>query len=62
MIIVKWYAMLVALEVFRLADLGYPTKGHTHYPLDGTFGQACVSLAQRCFDDDFECQQALDGI
>ena len=43
--IVKFFLMLVSLNIFQSVELAFPQKGHTHSPLDGTFGQACVKLA-----------------
>jgi hypothetical protein len=59
--ILKWCAMLVASDIFLSITLAYPVKGHTHYALDGTFGQLCVKLAARTFDDDEDIVEILNG-
>ena len=38
------------LDVFDSIVLAYPQKGHTHGPLDGTFGQCCVKIGNEQFD------------
>ena len=38
----------------------YPEKGHTHGPLDATFGQACVELSLEEFEDDMDGVDILD--
>lgn len=41
---------LKILDVLDSIILGYPQKGHTHGPLDGTFGQCCVKIGNEQFD------------
>jgi len=64
--IIKFITALVALGVFRWVAALYQITGHTHGPLDGTFGQICVKLSFEVFDDDLECvkllQQILSGL
>jgi hypothetical protein len=48
--IMKFCIMLKVLDVFKHVYLGYPVKGHTHGPLDATFGQCCVKMANAEFD------------
>ena len=43
----------------RWAD-AYPRSGHSHGPLDGAFGQLCVKLANKAFDDDMDVVRILD--
>ena len=38
----------------------YPEKGHTHGPLDATFGQTCVKLSLEEFMDDMDAVDILD--
>ena len=38
----------------------YPEKGHTHGPLDATFGQTCVKLSLEEFEDDMDVVDILD--
>ena len=63
--IVKFCIMLVLLDIFKDVYLAYPAKGHTHGPLDATFGQCCVKLSNTEFDTPLEVvdvlQQFLDG-
>ena len=52
---VKWIVALVGLGIFRWVALCFFQVGHTHGPLDGTFGQLCVKLSYETWDDDKEC-------
>ena len=38
----------------------YPEKGHTHGPLDDTFGQVCAKLSLQEFQDDLDVVNILD--
>ena len=38
------------MDVLESIILAYPQKGHTHGPLDATFGQCCVKIANEQFD------------
>ena len=58
--IVKFFLMLVSLNIFHSVELAFPQKGHTHGPLDGTFGQACVKLANMEFQDDADVVNHLN--
>ena len=58
----KFAIALVALGIFRWVSLEYFITGHTHSPLDGTFGQLCVKLSFKEFDDDKECLRLLNDI
>lgn len=49
--IVKWAAKMVGLKVFQSVVLSYLVTGHTHENLDGTYGQICVKLSSKEFDD-----------
>lgn len=60
--VVKFATMLVSLGVFRWVALTYWATGHTHCPLDGTYGQICVKLGFKEFDDDEHCLQLLQKI
>ena len=59
--IVKFATRLVAQGWFENVILNYPQKGHTHGPLDATFGQACVKLSLAEFHDDLDVVRILDG-
>ena len=59
--IVKFAVRLVALDCTESFDLSYPEKGHTHGPLDGTFGQMCVKLSLEEFDDDMDVVEILQA-
>lgn len=59
--IVKFATRLVAQGLIETVILNYPQKGHTHGPLDATFGQACVKLSLDEFDDDMDVVRILDG-
>lgn len=59
--IMKFAVMLKVLDVFRDIILGYPVKGHTHSPLDGTFGQCCVKIANSEFDTPMDVVNLLQG-
>ena len=41
---------LKVLDVLDHSILAYPQKGHTHGPLDATFGQCCVKIGNKEFD------------
>ena len=58
---VKFATRLVALNLVENVILNYPMKGHTHGPLDATFGQMCVKLSLSEFDDDLNVVEILDG-
>ena len=58
---VKFAARLVAHDVVENFILNYPMKGHTHGPLDATFGQMCVKLSLAEFDDDMDVVGILNG-
>ena len=59
--IVKFATRLVAQGLIETVILNYPQKGHTHGPLDATFGQACVKLSLDEFDDGMDVVRILDG-
>ena len=42
--LLKCSVKLVALNCVESFTYLYPEKGHTHGPLDATFGQTCVKL------------------
>ena len=52
---VKWMVTLVGLGIFSWVALCFFQVGHTHSPLDGTYGQLCVKLSFESWDDDKEC-------
>ena len=56
----KFGVKLVALNIVESITFLYPEKGHTHGPLDGTFGQMCVKLSLEEFDDDLDVVSILD--
>ena len=56
----KFATELVALGVVESVVLCYPEKGHTHGPLDATFGQMCVKLSLEEFDDDMDVVSILN--
>ncbi len=58
----KWIVALVGLGVFRWVAFAFFQVGHTHGPLDGTFGQLCVKLSFAEWDDDQECVQLLNRL
>ena len=62
--ILKFCTKLVVLGVFEHCNLAYPVKGHSHGPLDATFGQCCVKMGNSEFDDPSQVvdilQQFLD--
>ena len=51
-VILKFGVKLVALDCVESITFFFPEKGHTHGPLDATFGQMCVKLSLEEFDDD----------
>ena len=51
---------LVALNCAESFTYMYPEKGHTHGPLDATYGQACVKLYLEEFEDDKDVVDILD--
>ena len=53
-LILKFAARLIALDYFVRWTNVYPRSGHSHGPLDGAFGQLCVKLANKEFDDDMD--------
>ena len=59
--ILKFAIRLVALDCTESFDLSYPEKGHTHGPLDGTFGQMCVKLSLEEFEDDMDVVEILQA-
>ena len=58
--ILKFGARLIALDILESISLLYPEKGHTHGPLDATFGQMCVKLSLEEFQDDLDVVAILD--
>jgi hypothetical protein len=56
----KFAVALVSLGVFRWVTLAYLITGHTHNPLDGTFGEIAVRLSCHEFDDDRACVELLN--
>ena len=58
--ILKFGVKLVALNTLESISFLYPEKGHTHGPLDGSFGQMCVKLSLEEFDDDLDVVNILD--
>jgi len=50
---------LVALNCVESFTYMYPEKGHTHGPLDATFGQTCVKLSLEEFEDDMDVVDIL---
>ena len=59
--IMKLCTKLVSLNILDSITLAYPQKGHTHGPLDGTFGQLCVKLSNTEFEDDLSVVEILNG-
>jgi hypothetical protein len=49
------------LDVFESVILAYPQKGHTHGPLDATFGQCCVKIGNEQFDSADQVAQILQS-
>ena len=52
------------LKVLGVVDhiiLGYPQKGHTHGPLDATFGQRCVKIGNEEFNSADEVVSILQA-
>lgn len=47
------------MQIVRQSELLYFRKGHTHGPLDGTFGQLCTKLHVTPFDDDLDVVELL---
>ena len=58
--ILKFGVRLVALIILESISFLYPEKGHTHGPLDGTFGQMCVKLSLEEFQDDLDVVDILE--
>ena len=56
----KFATSLVSMGVFRWVTLAYLVTGHTHCPLDGTFGEMTMRLTQEEFDDDAALVGLLD--
>ena len=59
-IMLKFSVKLVALNCVESFTHLYPEKGHTHGPLDTTFGQTCVKLSLEEFEDDMDVVDILD--
>ena len=59
--ILKFGVILIALNMLESISFLYPEKGHTHGPLDGTFGQMCVKLSLEEFQDDIDVVNILDS-
>ena len=59
--ILKFGVKLIALNILESISFLYPEKGHTHGPLDGTFGQVCVKLSLEEFQDDLDVVNILDS-
>ena len=60
-LIMKLGVKLVALGCLESIAFLYPEKGHTHGPLDGSFGQMCVKLSLAEFDDAQDVVNILDN-
>jgi hypothetical protein len=58
----KFNVKLVALNCVESFTYMYPEKGHTHGPLDATFGQTCVKLSLEEFEDDMDVVDILDHL
>ena len=58
--VLKFGVKLIALNCLESISFLYPEKGHTHGPLDGSFGQMCVKLSLEEFDDDLDVVSILD--
>ena len=58
--LLKFGVKLIALNCLESISFLYPEKGHTHGPLDGSFGQMCVKLSLEEFDDDLDVVDILD--
>jgi hypothetical protein len=58
----KFIIALVSLGVFRWVAVIFFVPGHTHWVLDGTFGQICVRLGYKEFHDDRQCISHLNQI
>ena len=56
----KFSVKLVALNCVETFTYLYPEKGHTHGPLDVTFGRTCVKLSLEEFEDDMDVVDILD--
>ena len=56
----KFSVKLVALNCVDSFAYMYPEKGHTHGPLDATFGQTWVKLSLEEFEDDMDVLDMLD--
>ena len=59
--ILKFGVRLIALNILESITCVYTEKGHTHGPLDGTFGQMCVKLSLEEFQDDLDVVDILDN-
>ena len=59
--ITKLGVKLIALGCLECITFLYPEKGHTHGPLDGSFGQMCVKLSLEEFDDAQDVVDILDN-
>ena len=59
--LLKFAVKLIALNCLESVSCLYPEKGHTHGPLDGSFGQMCVKLSLEEFDDDLDVVNILDN-
>lgn len=57
--ILKFATKLRIMEVVRVFNLAYPSKGHSHGPLDACFGQTAVKMANEEFDDDEDLVRVL---
>ena len=57
--ILKFGLRIVACDCTGSCDFCFNEKGHTHGPLDGSFGQMCVKLSLKEFEDDMEVVEIL---
>ena len=58
--VLKFGVKLIAINCLESISFLYPQKGHTHGPLDGSFGQMCVKLSLEEFDDDLDVVNILN--
>ena len=56
----RFWCKLHVLQVFETIYIAFPTKGHTHGPLDGVGGHATVRCCNETFDTAAELVQVYD--
>ena len=60
--ILKCGVRLIAQNILESITFVYPEQGHTHGPMDGTFGPMCVKLSLEEFHDDLNVVDILDDV